>query len=116
MRWNGVVETSDFFALSDVNLAGEFDPTRAEIFEKPEPGPAIEAARSTEVFQEFMRFSQLPFWRSYPAPEPPNARRVELIDLRFGTPHAPGFMVSALVDSKGRVLDTSFTFGRVRPR
>jgi len=116
LRWHGIVETSDFVALGDVNLAGEFDPTRTEIFEKAEPSPAIEAARRTKDFQEFMRFSQIPFWRSYPAPEPQNARRVELIDLRFGTPHDPGFMVSALVDANARVLETSFQFGRVRPR
>ena len=116
LRWRGIVETSEFFALSEVNLGGEFDPTRAEIFRKPEAGPALEAARQTEEFQEFLRFSQIPYWRSFPAPEPPNARRVEVVDLRFGSPHAPGFMVSALVDANGRVIETSFQFGRSRPR
>jgi len=35
--------------------------------------------------------------------------RLELIDLRFGTPDAPGFAsVSALVDKTGKVLRAGF--------
>ena len=57
LLWRGVVETGDFFAIEDVDLGGEFDPTRASIFHKPEPDPVLDAARATPVFQEFLRFS-----------------------------------------------------------
>ena len=115
-RWHGVIETSDFYAIEDVNLAREFDPTRAMIFDKPSPEPALDAARSTRTIQEFLQFSQYPLWRVTPAAEPLNAKEVEVIDMRFGNPLTPGFTAGALVDSDLRVLRTSFHFGLPRPR
>jgi len=109
-RWRGVVETRDFYAVADVNLAGEFDPTRAVIFHKPEAGPALEAARRTAAFQELMRFAQFPLWRVLPVAEPQDASQVELMDLRFGTPPASAFVATAVVDARGQVLDTGFSF------
>jgi inner membrane protein len=115
-RWHGVVETRDFYAVEDFSLAAEFDPTRASIFHKPDPNPAIEAAKRTAVFQEFLRFSQFPLWRVLPVPELPDARQVEVVDLRFGSPQAPAFAATALVNGRGQVLQASFDYGRLRPR
>jgi hypothetical protein len=95
-----------------VNLAGEFDPSRATYFYKPEAGPALDAARRSPAVQEFLRFSQFPLWRVTPVAEPENGNMVEVFDLRFGDPQSPGFMASALVDSGNRVVRTSFQFGR----
>ena len=100
LRWRGLVETSDFYEVEDVNLAGEFDPTRGMVFHKPEPNAAMEAARHTAAIQEFLRFSQFPLWRVMPVSEPENGQRVEVLDMRFGTPLAPGFLASAVLDSK----------------
>jgi len=47
-RWRGLVETSDFYQVEDLNLAGEFDPARGMVFTKPEPSAALEAARRTD--------------------------------------------------------------------
>ena len=47
LGWRGVVETANFFAVADVNLAGEFDPTRATIYHKPEPDEVLDIARRT---------------------------------------------------------------------
>jgi len=116
LHWRGVVETGDFFAIEDVDLGGEFDPTRASIFHKPDPDPVLDAVRAMPVIQEFLRFSQLPFWRISPVSEPEGARRVEVLDLRFGSPVSPGFQAGALVSSRGQVLGTDFQFGRLRPR
>lgn len=116
LRWKGLVETGDFYAVDDLNLAGEFDPTRAAIFHKPDPDPAIEAAGRTAAFREFLRFSQFPLWRISPVPEPENGKLVEVLDMRFGTPLAPGFMVSALLSSRLEVVQTWFQFGAARPR
>jgi inner membrane protein len=114
LRWRGLVETPDFYAVADVDLVREFDPSRAAIYQKPEPGPAIEAARRTYAFQEFQRFSQFPLWRVLPVPEPEGGTEVDIIDLRFGTPVAPGFMVSAVLDSQFRPVRTWVQFGGVR--
>ncbi len=73
-------------------------------------------ARKTYVFQEFLRFSQFPLWRVEPVSEPENAKRVQVVDMRFGTPTSPAFTVTALVDSGMRVLQSSFQFGPIRPR
>lgn len=115
-RWRGIVETSDFFAVEDIDLTGDFDPTRAAIFHKPEADPAIDAARRDPVFARFHEFSQMPLWRVSPAPQPENAKTVEVIDMRFGTPLEPGFMVGAVVTNRLQVLDPFFRFGRLRPR
>jgi len=114
--WKGVVETSDSFAVEDVNLLGEFDPTRAIFFHKPAPDPAIQAAERLPVFQEFLRFSQFPLWRVSPSVEPENGKTVDVIDLRFGTPTAPAFIATATFDSNLRAVSSSFQFGLNRHR
>jgi inner membrane protein len=115
-RWHGLVEAPDFVATADVSSGEEFDPLRATIFHKPNPDPAIDAARRTHTFQEFLQFSQFPLWRVSPAPDMENARLVEVLDMRFGNPLAPGFMASAVVDSRGRVVREDFQWGLPRPR
>jgi inner membrane protein len=116
LLWRGLVETQYTYAVTEMNLADDFDPSHATIFHKPDPDPAIEAARRTQAFQVFLGFSQFPLWRVTPAAEPENSKLVEVMDMRFGTPLAPAFVVSALVDSKLRVLQASFRYGAVRPR
>jgi inner membrane protein len=116
LRWRGVVETADFYAVDDVDLAGEFEPARAAVFYKPDPSAARDAARRTRTMQEFLRFSQYPFWRVTPSAELENGHLVEVFDMRFGSPQEPGFVASALVDSANRVVKTTFTWGAPRPR
>jgi inner membrane protein len=115
-HWRGLVETGGFYAVAGVDLAGAFDPTRAMILHKPDPSTALDAASASPTFQEFLRFSQYPFWRVLPAAEPENGRVVEALDLRFGTPEAPAFVASALLDSRLRVIETRFHWGTLRPR
>jgi inner membrane protein len=116
LAWRGLVETSEFFAVEDVNMAGPFDPGRGAFFYKPLPDPAMEAAGRTGAFQTFLQFSQLPLWRVMEASSPENAHRVEVFDLRFGTPAESVFRVGALVDERGKVIETDFQFGPPRPR
>jgi len=70
LRWRGLVETGGSYDVEDVNLAGEFDPTRGMIFHKPEPSAALEAALHTAAIQEFLRFARFPLWRIEPVSEP----------------------------------------------
>lgn len=114
LKWHGIVETGDFYAATDLNLLADFDPTRAVIFHKPDPDPALDAARRSEVFEQFLRFSQYPLWRVSPVSDPENGKLVQIYDLRFGTPLAPGIMVSALVNGKLQVVDAQFQWGRPR--
>ncbi|HEY1218880.1 MAG: metal-dependent hydrolase [Bryobacteraceae bacterium] len=116
LRWRGLVETPAFYAIADVDTGGDFDPTRAQILYKPDADPALDAAARTPVFREFLRFNQYPLWRVTPAPTLDGGKLVELFDLRFGTPSAPGFLASALVDARLRVVDATFRFGALRPR
>jgi inner membrane protein len=116
LRWRGVVETPAFYAVGDVDVAGDFDPARAQILYKPDADPALDAAARTPVFREFLSFNQCPLWRVTPAPALDGGKLVELFDLRFGTPAAPGFRATALVDAGLRVVDTRFGFGALRPR
>lgn len=114
--WSGVVETASSFSLHKVNLLDDFDPASGRVFYKPEPSPALEAANQTETFREFLRFSQYPFWRVTPLAEPEDARRVEVMDLRFGSPVEPGFVATAILDSQLRVLRSWFQFGVRSPK
>lgn len=116
LRWSGVVETQYFYAVEEVDLAGDFDPTRASIYHKADPDAALEAARRTRTFQEFLQFSEFPIFRISAADEPENGKVVEALDMRFGTPLDPRFVASALLNANERVLSTSFQFGSVRLR
>jgi inner membrane protein len=113
--WHGLAETRDFYALADVDLRGEFDPSRASVYQKPESSPALEAARRTATFQEFLRFSQFPLWRVLPVTVPEDGKEVDVLDLRFGTPASPGFMATAILDEQLKVVRTTFQFGAVKP-
>ena len=86
--WRGIVETGDVVRILPVSLRGEFDSKAARVFQQSPPGPAIDAARRTHPFQVFLRFSRAPFWK---ATSVDGGTLVELIDLRFGSPDAPGF-------------------------
>jgi inner membrane protein len=115
LRWTGVVEGDSFVIIFDMNLLQEFDPTGGQTFRKPDPSPAIEAARTTPQFQQFLSFSQFPFWRVTPIDTPEGGTRVEACDLRFGTPAAPRFVVTAILDASLGVQKAWFRFGAGAP-
>jgi hypothetical protein len=111
-----LVETPAFYAMTDVDVAGDFDPTRALILYKPDADPALAAAARAPAFREFLRFDQYPLWRVTAAPALDGGKLVELFDLRFGNPSAPGFQATAVVDANQRVVDAKFSFGALRSR
>lgn len=115
-RWRGLVETAGFYSIQEVNLLAEFDPTLGRTFYKPNSAAAIHAVENTAAFVNFQRFCQYPLWRTTPVPEPENGTRVELLDLRFGAPGAPGFRATAILDSRLTVIRSWFEFGRLAPR
>jgi inner membrane protein len=116
LHWRGVIETAEFYQSSDIDLAAAFNPVRGTLFYKPAPDPAIAAARQTPAFRTFLNVDQFPLWTVKPLRDPGDGKQVDLLDLRFGTPAQPGFMTSAIVDNRNRVLSSSFQFGPQPPR
>lgn len=115
-QWRGVVETPESYVIEDVNLLGEFAPAAGHTFFKPDPSPALDAARRTRVFQEFLRFSQYPLWQVSPAEQADGGTRVEAMDLRFGDPQELGFVATVILDAHQQVTREWFQFGRPQPR
>jgi inner membrane protein len=116
LKWRGIVETPGAYVIQDLDLASTAVSPRGTVFYTPDADPAIDAARASPAFQGFLRFSQYPLWRITPYPAVEDGKLVEVFDLRFGTPLAPGFMARAVLDARLRVLESSFQFGGARPR
>lgn len=100
LRWRGVVETSGAFALPEVNLAADFDPSRARILHKPAVEPSMEAARRTEAFRVFLAFSEFPLWSVSPDETFENGKLVSATDMRFL------WSANAIENGGGRVMRT----------
>jgi inner membrane protein len=115
VMWTGVAELSNAYVMAPVDLRNQFRPEDGTTFYKPERTPAVDAALATEPFQRFLEFVQYPIWVTEPLPGG-TATHVMLVDLRFGTPYAPGFVASATVTNRLQVTEASFSFGRPQPR
>jgi inner membrane protein len=115
-EWRGIAETPELFSIVNVDLLGDFDPATGRSLYKAEPSHAIDAARRTPVFEEFLRFSQYPFWQLTPSEQAEGGTRAEAMDLRFGDPRTPAFVATAIVDARQRVIRAWFQFGKPRPR
>lgn len=96
--WRGWVETPALFKEYTLNVASDFDPGAGATFYKPDPSPAIAAARATYEFRTFLDFDLYPRWSITPVPDPEGATRVELHDLRLP------FRAIAIVDRTNRVV------------
>jgi inner membrane protein len=114
--WTGIAELSNAYVEVPIDLRGAFRPEAAQTFYKPERTAALQAAMGTFPFQRFLEFVQFPVWVLDPAPDLEHATRVSLVDLRFGTPAAPGFAAFATVTDRNQVADAELTFGRPRVR
>lgn len=109
MKWRGVAEGEGYVVDVPVDLTTEFDPSQGRIDYTGSPNQAV---LQTRPFQVFSRFDQLPFWRTTRFPD--DSTRVQLIDLRFGTPEHPGFEAAAILDASGAVRESKFGFGSPR--
>jgi len=104
--WRGVVESGSSYLLFNLDVNGTFDPTDYRPILFPEDGEAIRSARQTEVFRDFLAFSQFPVWTVTPISEPPNGFRVEVADLRL----PQRFAATAMLDGQRKVLRAWFEF------
>ena len=112
LQWTGVVETADTYRLNTVDPLGGFEAQDAQIFYKPPPRPSIENAKRTEPFRYFLYFARFPVWSEAPTSlEGGHGTRIDLTDLRFGTPWAGSFHCIALENSRHEVIRSWFTYG-----
>jgi inner membrane protein len=110
--WRGVTQGASFYALFDWDVRREFDPAAGTLFYQPDESEAMRLASQTEPFRVFLDFAQFPAWTVTPVFEPPGGLRVQLTDLRFGTPRRPGFTAVALLDGRSQVTRSWFSFSR----
>jgi inner membrane protein len=112
LRWTGIVETPDTFRRLDVNVNAPLETESASVMYKPATDRPIQMALSTEPFRYLRYFARFPAWSEQPVSlARGHGTRVDLTDLRFGAPGVGSFHSIALIDSTGRVLDSTFTFG-----
>lgn len=114
LAWTGIAELSNSYVMLPVDLRNEFRPEDGTTFYKAERTPAVDAALVTLPFQRFLEFVQYPIWVTEPLPD--KSTRVMLVDLRFGTPYAPGFVAAATVTDRLQVTESNFSFGSPRVR
>lgn len=111
-RWTGVIETATRYQLLSVNPLGQLDPQESRSFFKPAVSPTLESAKRSAAFQYLLYFARFPVWSESPVlMDPAPGTRVQLTDLRFGTPGAGSFHCIALENSNHQVLESWFTFG-----
>lgn len=111
LDWTGVVETSDSYTGVDANALGNVHPDRGQVIYKIPYDRAIRAALLTQPFRYLIYFARFPVWSEQPVTLPGgHGTRVDLTDLRFGAPGIGGFHSVALIDSRGAILDSQFTF------
>jgi inner membrane protein len=105
LRWRGIVRTNEFDLIVPLDLTENYNPSDGHVYYSTKNSAAIDAAKKSRPFEVFGDFDQLPFWSVRPDGD---LIRVDLLDLRFGTPQAPGFMATAQVTPGGMVVDSKF--------
>jgi inner membrane protein len=111
-RWNGAVETTGAYLSIPVDSYGEMDMLNAQTYFKPAATPSIDRAKNDEPFRYFRYFARFPIWSEAPVDlDGKTGKRIELTDLRFGTPGAGAFHCIALENEGNQVLQTWFTYG-----
>jgi len=112
LHWNGAVETNRGYLSFPVDAHEEPDINTAATYYKPAVTDSIRAAEGEEAFRYFLYFARFPIWSESPVDlHGKRGKRIELTDLRFGTPGAGSFHCIALENDRNQVLQTWFTYG-----
>src|SRR6267143_1134543 len=104
-RWHGIVETES--ALRDVEIevgpAASFDPDSAVTSYKPEPSPALDAARDSAVARRFLQAARFP---KATVEKTPEGFHIILRALPYSRVVTSGLRVHALIetDPSGKIL------------
>jgi inner membrane protein len=112
--WQGLVEGEGSYTVFNLDVGQPFDPTEGRVFYQAQDtdidAAAMDAARQTKVFRDFLAFSQFPLWTVVPVSDPSPGVRVEVHDMRFGAPGRGGFTAVAIIDNQMRVVRAWFKF------
>jgi len=104
-RWHGIVETES--ALHDLDVeagpAANFDSDSAITSYKPEPSPALDAARDSAVARRFLQVARFP---KATVEKTPEGFHVILRDFPYTRDLGSGLRVQALIDTdpSGKIL------------
>jgi len=110
-RWHGIIETES--ALHEVEVevgpAAKFDPDSARTSYKPEPSPALDAARSTAVARRFLQAERFP---KASVEKTPDGFQITLRDFPYTRDVRSGLRVQATIDTDpaGKVLSQQLTW------
>ena len=109
--WTGIAEVPESFRVFHMRALTQFDPNQSIVYFKRRESAAISSAKQTEPFRYFQYFSRFPVWYEGPSSsQQGETKRVELSDLRFGTPASGGFRAVALEDDRAKVLASWFHY------
>ena len=104
-RWHGIVETASALldVEADVGPAAAFDPDSAITSYKPEPSPALDAARDTAVARRFLQVARFP---KATVEKTPDGSRIILRAFPYSSDAKPGLRVHAQIetDPSGKIL------------
>ena len=111
-KWRGIVEGPRSYRLSSVNALSETPGQQLAVFYKPAPTRVYENTKRTEAFRYFLYFARFPVWSTQTVPMLHElGSRVDLVDLRFGSPGVGSLHCIALENGAARVLGSWFTYG-----
>jgi hypothetical protein len=98
-----------------VDVLRQLDTESRTVFYKPAITDSLQSAQATEPFRYFLYFARFPVWSEEPVIlKQGTGKRLELTDLRFGTPRGVSFHCIALENGSGQVLGSWFTYGSGR--
>jgi len=108
LTWLAYVETGRSHYVSTLNLSESYDPSLAERYYKPEPGPVLEAAYAGSVVRDYRNFARYAFTSVEPIP---GGSVVRMADFRFPRGDGFGFQCRVELDELNRVVRQEFSYG-----
>jgi inner membrane protein len=117
-RWSGVVETTNFFEVLEVNtLTDEMDPqNHARVYYKNPETPVTLAAKKSRLGRVYLDWAQYPYVEQEPLTAPDTGYIVHFHDLRFAYPDTRRGTLGAWVRVDDQLHVTAENFDRVLER
>jgi len=116
-RWHGIVETESALREVEVDVgpAASFDPDSAITSYKPEPSPALDAARDTVVARRFLQVARFP---KATVEKTPDGFHIILRAFPYNHGASSGMRVHAEIDtdSSGKILSQALAWDPGSPQ
>lgn len=105
--WRGFVETEGLYQTVSFNVLRPLDPTRGQVFYKPEDASVLEAALRSPTASEFAAFAR---YRRATVNRREEGYRVVFTDFRFSGERPNAFVCTVVLDENLRVVREQFSF------